>query len=85
MADKIWFVLPPEGHITKEFAAWLRKKGATVSATGKAPRATRSDKGKKRKWPAVTGYPKNPYIGIPAKKITREFSENQGANKGVLA
>lgn len=49
MADKIWFVLPPEGHITKEFAAWLRKKGATVSATGKAPRATRSDKGKKRK------------------------------------
>jgi hypothetical protein len=51
MASKNWLIMPPdpENHISKKFAAWLRSRGATIKATGKVPRATRSDKGKKRK------------------------------------
>ena len=49
MASKSWFILPPDGRTTKEFAAWLRSRGATDKATGKKIRATRSDKGTKRK------------------------------------
>jgi len=51
MASKSWFIMPPnsESRISKKYAAWLRSRGATIKATGKPPRATRSDKGKKRK------------------------------------
>ena len=49
MASKNWFILPPSEYTSKKFAAWLRSRGATDKATGKKIRATRSDKGKKRK------------------------------------
>lgn len=54
MPSKSSIVLPPIGYTSKKYAAWLRARGATDKATGKpprlgVPRATRSDKGTKRK------------------------------------